>query len=342
MQHCVTTRAARKKTRMPRAAWRTAALGYAALTALIAAPFIAGAQDYPSRPIRMIEPFTAGGGADKYGRMLARKLSETFQQQVVVDNRGGANGMIGTEIAAKAAPDGYTIVFVVSAHAINPAIRRALPYDSIKDFAPISLFTEFPFFLLTHPSFPPQSVPELLALARSKPGQINYAASTPGSALHFAGEMLKAYAKVNIIYVSYKGAAEATTAVLAGEVPITSQGPTVMPIVKAGKLRALAVTSAKRSPAWPEVPTIQEGGVPNYNYTTWHALLAPRNTPKAVVARLNQAVVQAVQDQSLAKTLIADGAQLHGSTPEQFREFLVREIERYQALVREMGGLKVD
>lgn len=312
------------------------------MIALIAAPCITSAQDYPSRPIRMIAPFTAGGGADAYARRLAKKLSEIFGQQVVIDNRGGANGIIGTEIVARTDPNGYTIVFVTSAFAVNPAIRRRLPYDSIKDFAPISLFTEFPFFLVTHPSFPPQTVPELLALARSKPGQVNYAASTAGSALHFAAEMMKVYAKIDIVYISYKGAAEAISATLAGEAPITFQGPTIMPLVKAGKLRALAVTSAKRSLVWPDVPTIQEGGVPEYHYTTWHGLLAPRNTPKHVVARLNQAVVQAVQDQSLAKALLADGAELHGNTPAQFRDFLVREIAKYQELVRKMGGLQVD
>ncbi len=343
MQHCVTRQAARKQTHILRAAaWHGSALRVVATIALIAATCVTGAQDYPTRPIRMIAPFTAGGGADAYARILAKKLSEVVQQQVIVDNRGGANGIIGTEIVARAAPNGYTIVFVTSAFAVNPAVRRTLPFDSVKDFAPISLFTEIPFFLVTHPSFPPQSVPELLALARPKPGQINYAASTAGSALHFAAEMMKVYAKVDIAYVSYKGAAEATTAALAGEVPITFQGPAVMPHVKAGRLRALAVTSAKRSPAWPDVPTIQEGGVPKYEYTTWHGLLAPGKTPTPVVARLHQAVVQAVRDQSLAKALIADGAELHGSTPEQFRDFLAREMAKYRELVRAMGGLTVD
>jgi tripartite-type tricarboxylate transporter receptor subunit TctC len=312
------------------------------MAALIAVPCIAGAQDFPSRPIRMIAPFTAGGGADAYTRILAKKLSEIFQQQVVVDNRGGAGSIIGTEIAARAAADGYTVLFVTSAHAINPAIHRVLPYDSMADFSPISLFTEFPFFLVTHPSFPPKSIPELLALARARPGQLNYSSSGVGSALYFAGEMLKVYAKVNIVQISYRGSAEATIAVQSGAVAFSFPGPTIMPLVKAGKLRALGVTSANRSPAWPDIPTIQEGGVPNYHYTTWHGVLAPRNTPKPVVARLNQGVVQAVQDQNLAKAMAADGTQLHGNTPEEFRDFLLRETEKFHELVRATGGLKVD
>lgn len=303
---------------------------------------LAGAQDYPNRPIRMIATFTPGGGADIYARMLAKKMSEIFQQQVVVDNRGGANGIIGTEMVANATPNGYTIAFVTSAHAVNPATRRRLPYDTQKDLAPISLFTEFPFFVVTHPAFAPQTIPELLALVRASPGKINYGASTPGSALHFAAEMMKLYAKVNIVYVSYKGAAEATTATLAGEVPITYQGPTVMSHVKAGRLRVLGVTSGNRSPAWPEIPSVQEGGVPGYHYTTWHGVVAPRDTPAPIVARLNQAVVQVVKDPNIARTLVADGAELHGNTPAQFRDFLAREISKFQELVRAMGGLVVD
>ena len=313
-----------------------------AVTGLMAISCLAGAQDYPSRPIRLIAMFTPGGGADIYARLLAKKMSEIFLQQVVVDNRGGANGIIGTEMVANAAPNGYTVGFVTSALAVNPATRRRLPFDTEKDLAPISLFTEFPFFVVTHPSFAPQTIPELLTLVRAKPGQVNYGASTPGSALHFAGEMMKLYAKVHIVYVSYKGAAEATTATLAGEVPITYQGPTVMSHVRAGRLRVLGVTSGNRSPAWPDIPSVQEGGVPGYHYTTWHGVVAPRNTPASVVARLNQAVVQVVKDPVIAKALAADGAELHGNTPLQFHEFIGHEIKKFRDLVQAMGGLVVD
>lgn len=201
------------------AAWGRAALHCAAMFALVAAPSVAGAQAFPSRPIRMIQPFTAGGGADLLGRTLAKKLAELFQQQIVVDNRGGASGIIGTEITARAAPDGYTIIFIMGAHAINAAIRD-LPYDPVRDFAPVSLFTMVPLIVVTHPSFAPQSVPELLALARAKPGQINYASTGTGSVPHFAAEMMKIYAKVDIVHISYKGIAGAMTDVLAGAVPL--------------------------------------------------------------------------------------------------------------------------
>jgi tripartite-type tricarboxylate transporter receptor subunit TctC len=342
MRHRVTGRAARNQTRMRSVARRSTALGYAAMFAVVAAPCITGAQDYPNRPIRMIAPFTAGSGMDAYARILAKKMSEMYQQQVVVDNRGGAGSVIGTEIVAKAAPNGYTILYTGSAHPINAAFRRALPYDSIKDFTPVSLFTEFPWYLVAHPSFPPQSVPELLALARSRPGQVNYASSAVGSGPHLAGEMFRTHAKVDIVHISYKGTAEATIAVLAGAVPLLFVGPTIMQTVKAGKLRVLGVTSDKRSSAWPDVPTIQEGGVPNYNFTQWHGVLVPRNTPKEVVARLQQAVVQAVQDPNIAKTLREDGAELRGNTPEQFRDFLLREVAKSQELARAMGGFKFD
>ncbi len=344
MRYCIARSAAVTRTRMPRAAvWRSPALRHVAMIALIVAPCITSAQDYPDRPIRMIATFDAGGGADAYARRLAAKLSEIFQQQVIVDNRGRANGIVGTETTAKAAPNGYTIMFVTSAHAINAVVRRDLPYDTLKDFAPISLFTTSRFFLLAHPSFAAQSVPELLALARSKPGQINYASTGPGSAMNFAGEMLKVYAKVDIVHIAYKAVPAALTDVLAGAVPlITFQGPTAMALAKAGKLRALAVTSATRSPVWPDVPTIQEGGVPKYIYTSWHALLAPHNTPKPVVARLNQAIMQAVHDRNMAKAFIADGVELRGTTPEELGDFLVGEIAKHQELVREMGGLQID
>ncbi len=301
------------------------------------------APSYPEKPIRMIGPFSAGGGADALARTLARKLSEIFQQQVVVDNRGGASGIIGTEIAARAAPDGYTVVFIMGAHAINAAIRRELPYDPVQDFSPVSLFTAMPLILGTHPSFAPRSVPELLALARAKPGQINYASTGTGSVPHFAAEMMKIYAKVDIVHVSYKGMPGVITDVLAGAVPLSFLGPSgVSQHIRAGKLRALAITSVKRSPSWPDLPTMQEGGVPNYDFTSWYGLLAPRNTPIPVVARLTHAVKQATLDPGIIKTLSADGAELYGNTPEQFREFLIKELAKYKDLVHQMGGIRLD
>jgi tripartite-type tricarboxylate transporter receptor subunit TctC len=315
--------------------------------ALIAGAFCvtagaAWAGDYPNRPIRMIAPFPAGGGADIYGRILAKKMSDVLKQQVIVDNRSGANGLIGTELVARAAPDGYTIMFTTSSHALNPAMRHKLPYDSVKDFAPIALFTEFPFFVVSSPSFPPKSIPELLALARAKPGYFNYASISTGSAQHFAGEMLNAYANINIVRVGYRGVPAALTEVFAGAVGFTFLGPTIMPTVKAGKLRALAVTTARRSAVWLDIPTVQEGGVPNYHFTQWNGLFAPRDVPQPVLARLHQALVQTLKDREVNKTLSADGADLGGNTPGQFRDFLLREISKYQELARGKVDFIVD
>lgn len=307
-----------------------------------AAMNVSAAEQYPDRPVRMVAPFAPGGGADVYARILARKFTEILAQQVVVDNRAGANGIIGTDIAAKAPPNGYTVLFAISAHVTNAAIRKDLPYDIAKDFAPVSWFTEFPLFLYASPSLPTQSVPELLVLARARPGQFNYGSTGVGSAQHFAGEMLNAYAKTRVVHVSYKGIPAAMTDITAGAIAYSFFGPTLMPMVKAGKMKVLGVTSAKRSSAFPEVPSIQEGGVPNYNFTQWHGVLVPRNTPKAVIERLNGAVVQATRDRDIVAQLTADGTELRGSTPEQFGQFIAREAAKYNDLARGMAGFKVD
>ena len=214
-----------------------------------------------------------------------------------------SNGIIGTDIVAKAPANGYTLLFTLSAHVTNAAIRNDLPYDVLKDFAPVSLFTEFPLFLFASPSLSAQSVPELLALVRAKPGAFNYGSTGVGSAQHFAGEMFNAYAKTKVVHVSYKGIPAAMTDITSGAIAYSFFGPTLMPMVKAGKLKVLGATSAKRSNAFPDVPTIQEGGVPNYNFTQWHALLAPRNTPQPVIARLHEAVLQAVRDRDIVALL---------------------------------------
>ena len=310
---------------------------------VVAVTTVANAAElFPERPIRMVAPFAPGGGGDVYCRLLARKFGDLFAQQVVVDNRSGANGIIGTDIVAKAPPNGYTLLFTLSAHVTNAAIRRDLPYDIEKDFAPVSLFTEFPLFLFASPSLPAQSIPELLALARARPGAYNYGSTGVGSAQHFAGEMLNAYAKLKTVHISYKGIPAAMTDITAGAIAYSIFGPTLMPMVKAGKLKVLGVTSAKRSPAFPEVPTIEEGGVPNYRFTQWHALFAPRNTPGAVIARLHESVVQATLDRDIAATLAADGTELRGGTPEQLGLFVARELARFRELARGMGGFKAD
>jgi tripartite-type tricarboxylate transporter receptor subunit TctC len=312
------------------------------LAALFVTAGACAAEQYPDRPIRLVAPFAPGGGADVYGRILARKFSELFSQQVVVDNRSGANGIIGTDIVAKAAPNGYTLLFAISAHVTNAAIRKDLPYDIAKDFAPVSLFTEFPLYLYANPALPVQSVAELLAMVRAKPGAFNYGSSGVGSAQHFAGEMFNAYAKTRVVHVSYKSVTAAMTDISAGAVAYSFFGPTLMPMVKVGKLKVLGVTSAKRSPAFPDVPAIQEGGVPNYHFTQWHSVLAPRYTPKPIVMRLHDAVVQATRDREIVATLNADGTELRGSTPEQTGSFIAREAEKFNELARGMSGFRVD
>jgi tripartite-type tricarboxylate transporter receptor subunit TctC len=323
------------------AAATTYALGVVAL--LVACHAGAASQDYPNRPLRLVTPVLAGGGADATVRMLAGKLSETYNQRVVVDNRPGASNIIGTDIVAKATPDGYTILWVSSTHAINAGVRRGkLPFDPLKDFETITLFAKIPFILVVHPSLPVKSVQELIALARAKPGQINYASAGIGSTSHFAGELMKKLAKVDMLHVAYKGSA-ALLAVVGGETPVLFTGPlSVLPHAKAGRLRALAVSTAKRSTAFPELPTVAEGGAPGYEYTSWYGLLAPRNTPAAIVGSLSTAVAQALKTKEVSSFLSGEGFELDGNGPAAFRNFLAAEVAKYIELTPTIAGLRID
>jgi tripartite-type tricarboxylate transporter receptor subunit TctC len=303
----------------------------------------AAAQDYPTRSIRMVAPFSAGGGADALARLLARGMTDILGQQVLVDNRGGGSGIIGTELVVKAAPDGRTIGFIMAAHAINAATRDRLPYDSVRGFATVSLFATVPFVLVSHPAFPAKSVPELIELARSKPGQIDFASTGPGSVPHLAGEMLKAYGKVNLNHVSYKGVSGAVADVLGGAVPLTFQGPLgVMPLAAAGKLRALALTSAKRSPQWPALPTVQEGGVPGYELINWYGVIAPLQTPRVILGKLNDAVLRAAGDKETQKGLSASAATPAPTSPDEFRAFISKEVGKFTEVARRIGGIRLD
>jgi tripartite-type tricarboxylate transporter receptor subunit TctC len=299
--------------------------------------------DYPNRPLRLVTPQAAGGGGDATVRLLAGKLSETFNQRVVVDNRPGASNIIGTDIVAKAQPDGYTILWVSSTHAINAGVRRGkLPFDPLNDFEPVTLFAKTPFILVVHPALPVKTVPELLALARAKPGQTNYASAGIGSTSHFAGELMKKLAKIDIVHVAYKGSA-ALLAVVGGETPILFTGPlSVLPHAKAGRLRALAVSTAKRSPAFPELPTVAEGGVPGYEYTSWYGLLAPRRTPAPVINALAGAVAQTLKSKEVAAFFGGEGFELDGSGAAAFRAFLASEVAKYIELTPTIAGLQLD
>lgn len=300
----------------------------------------AHAQAYPSKPVRMIVPFAAGGILDIVARAVGERLSGSLGQQVVVDNRGGAGGAIGAEIAARAAPDGYTLLTGhIGTHAINVNLYPKLGYDPVKDFAPITLAAMFPLGLFVHPSVPAQSVSELIALAKSKPGQVNFASAGSGSPTHMAGEMLKAMARVDIVHVPYKGNAAALNDLLGGRVHMFfSNLVTAMPHARSGKLRAIAVSTAKRSPQAPELPTIAESGVPGYEVTNWIGMLAPAATPRAIVLKLNREIVAILNAPDMKERFRTQGVDLVGSTPDEFAAFIRSELAKWRKVVDESGA----
>lgn len=297
------------------------------------------AQTYPSKPIRIVVPFAAGGGVDFTARIVGQKLSMAFGQPVVADNRTGAAGAIGTELAAKSAPDGYTLLLGSAGPlAILPGISPRLPYDPIASFAPVTLVSSMPFVLVVHPSLPVRSVQDLIALARAKPGQLNYASPGSGSTTHLVAELLKALAKLDIVHVPYKGVAPAVADLLAGQVQLMSGDlSTVMPQVRAGKLRALALTGAKRSALAPELPTIAEAGVPGYEASGWFGVLAPAATPGEIVSRLNAAIVKGIMDADARERLAALGGDVVGSTPAEFALRLRDDLAKWGQLIKAIG-----
>ncbi|MGE0559276.1 MAG: tripartite tricarboxylate transporter substrate binding protein [Burkholderiales bacterium] len=298
---------------------------------------ITAAQVYPVKPIRMIAPISAGGGADVAARLLAKTLSDDLKQQVIVDNRPGGGNVIGTSIAANATADGYTILWVSGAHAINAALGRKLPYDSIGDFAPVAMFAKLPLLLIVHPSLSAKSLPELLKQMRAQPRKFNYASSGVGSASHLGLEMLKLYAGINMVNVSYKGSAPSIVALLSGEVQMALLGPlSVKPLITAGKVRPLAVSTPKRSAAFPNLPTIAESGVPKYDMTGWYGILAPRGTPQSAVVQLNRAVAKAQIDPSLRNALAPEGADLVAMTPQQFEGHILAQIAQFTDLLAKL------
>ena len=310
---------------------------FAAALAL-AAP--AGAQTaYPQKPIRLVAPFAPGGGTDILARLVGQKASEMLGQQIIVDNRGGAGGTVGTEIAAKAPPDGYTLILVSASHAINPGLYPKLPYDSVNDFAPITQIATSPGILVVNPSLPVKSVKDLIALARARPGQINYASAGSGTPPHLAGELFKVMANIDMVHVPYKGNAPAFTDVIGGHVSlIFPTMPSAMPFIKSGRLRAVAVTSAKRSPAAPDIPTIAESGLPGYEATSWYGILAPARTPAPIVAQLNQVLVSVIGAPDMKDKLAAQGLDPVGNTPQQFAAVIRSEIEKWVKVVKASGA----
>jgi tripartite-type tricarboxylate transporter receptor subunit TctC len=311
--------------------------GIIALALLLAQGFIPAvlAQPYPSKPIRLIVPFTPAGGTDTSARIMAQAWSDDLGWRVVVENRPGASGRIGTEIAAKSAPDGYTLLMgSVAPNAILPSSGTKLPYDAVKDFAPISLLATSDFTLVVHPSLPTKTVKELVTLARSRPGQINFSSVGNASGSHLTAELLKQLAKLDIVHVPYKGPGAAVVAVLSGETSFYfGSGPTVVPHVNAGRLRALATTGAKRSKVFPGLPTVSET-VPGHVSTQWFGFLFPAGTPKEIVARLHAATVSAAAKPKVAEQIAAVGSDLVASTPEEFAAFISAEIAKWGKVVK--------
>lgn len=295
-----------------------------------------------AKPLRMIIPFPPGGSLDVVGRLLGHKITEMTGRNVIVDNRSGASGNIGTELAAKSAPDGATVMLNTLPFVVNPALFGKAPYDPVKDFAPISLIASGPHLLVVHPTVPAKNLKELLALARAKPGRMNYSSAGNGTNLHIPAELMKNMAKVDIVHVPYKGGGPALTALLGGEVDMSFINLVpVVPHLQSGRLRAIAVTSAKRSASLPNVPTIAESGLPGYEFTTWWALVAPAATPPAIVAELNDVVVKAVKSPDFRERMTKEGAEAIGSTPEQLGNHIRTEVAKWSKLVRDMG-LKAD
>jgi len=307
-------------------------LSFFAVAAALAAP--AAAQEYPARPIRIVVPFAPGGGTDILARLLAQKLTESLGQQVIVDNRPGAGGNIGAEIAAKALPDGHTILMVSASYAVNATLYR-LTFDPVRDLAPVAQMASVPFVLVAHPSLPAGNVKELIALARAKPGQLNYASSGNGTAPHLAGELFTMMTETRMVHVPYKGGAPALTDVIAGQVQFMFN--TViqsLPHIKSGKLKPLAIGSLKRSSALPQVQTIHESGVAGFEVTNWFGILAPNGTPQPIVARLNTDIVQHLQDAEFRSRLATAGADPVSGSPAEFGTLIRTDIEKYTRIVK--------
>jgi tripartite-type tricarboxylate transporter receptor subunit TctC len=295
------------------------------------------AAEYPLRPIRVIVPFPAGGNADILARIMAQKMSEAWKQTVVVDNRAGAAGIIGAEAVAKSAPDGYTLLMgTTGTQTTNPAVYSKLPYDSLRDFAPVSNFADSPFLLVAHPSLPVRTVKEVIALAKARPGQLHYASFGPGSSAHLVGEMLRSTARIEIVHVAYKGGPPALADLIGGHIEMMfNLLPIVVPHVKSGRLRAIAVTASKRAPALPDVPTFAEAGIPDFEAGSWYGVLAPAGTPKEIIARLSSEISRILLLADVRQRLAAEGAEPIGNTPEQFAEQIRRDLARWAKIARD-------
>ncbi|MEP6943444.1 MAG: tripartite tricarboxylate transporter substrate binding protein [Betaproteobacteria bacterium] len=324
------------------------ALVYAAAMLASSAPMAqaisgAGANPYPSKPIRLVVPFPAGGSLDVVARAIGQKLTEAWGQPVIIDNRPGAGGNIGADLVAKSAPDGYTILEgALSTHAVNVTLYGKLPYDPIKDFAPITLVAVTPNVLVINPSAPFGTVPEMIAYAKANPGKLSFGSGSNGSAGHLAGELFKTDAHIDMVHIPYKGGAPALQALLAGDTQLMFDNlANSMQQVRAGKLKAVAVTTAKRSPLVPDLPTLAEAGLPGFDIYTWWGFMAPAGTPKEIVAKWNTEVTRILGTPEMKAFFAQQGAEPSPTTPEQFEALIRSEIPKYAKIVKDSGA-KVD
>jgi tripartite-type tricarboxylate transporter receptor subunit TctC len=293
---------------------------------------------YPSKPVRMVVPSSAGGGTDIVARIIQPELSKRLGQPVIIENRAGAGTMIGIEVAAKSVPDGYTLLMGLSTLAINPALYKKVPYDAVRDFAPITLVVSSAAILVVHPSVPAKTVKELIAFARARPGQLNYASAGTGTFPHMSMELFLSMAKLKLVHIPYKGTGPAMIDMLAGHTAVMAGTIlTSMPQIRAGRLRGLGITSSARSAVVPEIPTISEAGLPGYEATQWYGMLAPAQTPKDIVARLHAEMTRILQQPEIKERFAGDGADPVANTPEEFRRYIQSELAKWAKVAREAG-----
>lgn len=303
----------------------------------LCAALVVSAQPYPVKPIRIVVPFPAGGNADIFARMYGQKLTDSWGQAVIVDNRAGAAGIIGTQLVAKSTSDGYSLLFgTTGTHTTNPAVYAKLPYNPVSDFSPVSNFADAPFLLVVHPSVPAGHLKDLIALAKARPGQLDYASFGIGSSAHLAGEMLRTMTGINIVHVAYKGGPPALTDLIGGHVALMFNAlPAVMPQVRAGKLRALALAAARRTAALPDMPTFAEAGLANFEAGSWYGILAPAGTPREVVAKLHAETVRILALPDVRKRLASEGADAIGNSPDEFSAQIRNDIARWAKVARD-------
>jgi tripartite-type tricarboxylate transporter receptor subunit TctC len=315
----------------------TAALVLAACALQPALSHAQADSNYPARPVRIIVPQSPGASTDITARVVAQKLTEALGQTFVVDNRVGAAGLIGSEIVARAAPDGYTLMVIASSFTINPSLRKSLPYDTLRDFTPVAQLSKFPNMLAAHPGMPAKSLQDVIAMAKAKPGEINYASAGAGTGTHMSMEQLKQMTGINLVHIPYKGGGPAAIAVIGGQVPLII-GTTVglLPHVRSGRLKAIAVTSAKRAEAAPEVPTFSET-VPGYEHEPWNGMFAPAKMPRLVLAKLNAAVARVLHAPDVQKSFASEGATAVGDTPEQFAAIVRSETAKWAKVIKAAG-----